>query len=183
LRRPWAPVLLMLLLPFAAGAAKQQPPPPDLPVEHLHPSGAFTFRTPKDWQVAVSPTNPNAIETGAGGLLVRFIFSEGENGYDSLHVDCMLNRLAPEMEQEPRIRYEYDFLSGVVGNRRVLDSAFEVRYLKPIAGYTVWRQRNVTLVGAGQSLCAISYAPAPVWKKSKEARALLDAVLSSVTFR
>jgi hypothetical protein len=183
LRRPWALVLLVMLLPVASLAAKREAPPPDLPSEHVHPSGAFTFRTPRDWQVVVSPKDPNAVETGGGGLLVRFIFRAGEDGFDSLHVDCMLERLAPEMEQEPRVRYEYDFLSGVVGNRRVLDSAFEVRYLKPIGGYTTWRQRNVTLVGAGQSLCAISYAPAPVWKKSKEARALLDAVLSSVTFR
>ncbi len=66
------------------------------------------------------------METGGGGVLVRFLYRDGENGYDSLHVDCMLERLAPEMEQEPRIRYEYDFLSGVVGDRRILDSAFEV---------------------------------------------------------
>jgi hypothetical protein len=38
-------------------------------------------------------------------------------------------------------------------------------------------------VGLGESICLISYAPMPVWKKSKEARALLDAVLSSVTFK
>ena len=41
----------------------------------------------------------------------------------------------------------------------------------------------MTVVGGGHSLCAVSYAPAPVWKKSKEARALLDAILGSVTFR
>jgi hypothetical protein len=123
------------------------------------------------------------VETGGGGVLVRFIYRDGENGYDSLHVDCMLERLAPEMEQEPRIRYEYDFVSGVVGERRILDSAFEVKYLKPIGGYADWRQRNVTIVGAGQSICAISYAPVPMWKKSKAVRALLDAVLASLVFK
>jgi hypothetical protein len=87
------------------------------------------------------------------------------------------------MEQDPRIRYEYDFLSGVFGDRRGLDSAFIVKYNAPIAGYREWRQRNVTLVGAGESLCAISYAPLPVWKKSPATRALLDGILASVTFR
>ena len=183
MRRPWALVLLAVCVPVAAAAGKQQEAPPSLPAEHVHPSGAFTYRTPADWKVAVSPTNPNAIETGANDLLVRLIFRDGENGYDSLHVDCMLVRLAPEMEQEPRIRYQYDFVSGLLGNRRVLDSAFEVRYLKPIAGHIAWRQRNVTMVGEGQSLCAISYAPVDVWKKSKAVRTLLDAVLASVTFR
>jgi hypothetical protein len=183
LRTPWAQVLLVMLLPVVAAGGKKEAPPPKLPVERVHPSGVFTYKTPADWQVAVSPNDPNAIETGGGGLLVRLIAHHGENGYDSLHVDCMLDRLAPETEQEPRIRYEYDFLGGQLGERRVLDSAFEVRYLKPIGGYTAWRQRNVTIVGLGESVCLISYAPMPVWKKSKEARALLDAVLSSVTFK
>ena len=59
--------------------------------------------------------------------------------------------------------------------RRPYDSA--------VHGHKEWRQRNVTVVGGGHSLCAISYAPAPLWKKSKETRALLDAVLASVTLR
>jgi hypothetical protein len=41
----------------------------------------------------------------------------------------------------------------------------------------------VTIVGNGSSLCAITYAPLPLWKKSAPTRALLDAVLGSVTFR
>jgi hypothetical protein len=41
----------------------------------------------------------------------------------------------------------------------------------------------VTIVGNGSSLCAITYAPLTVWKKSAPTRALLDAVLASVTFR
>lgn len=183
MRRLWILVLLAALVPVAAAAGKPDEAPPNLTHEHVHPSGKFTFKTPEDWRVEPSPTDPNAVETGGGGVLVRFLYRDGENGYDSLHVDCMLERLAPEMEQEPRIRYEYDFLSGVVGDRRILDSAFEVRYLKPIGGYTEWRQRNVTLVGAGQSVCAISYAPLPIWKKSKSVRALLDGVLASMVFR
>jgi hypothetical protein len=183
LRRSCATALIVALFgPPAWGGGTEASPPP-LTQEHVHPSGAFTFKTPADWQVQQSPTNPYAIEAGGGGLLVRFIFRREEVGYDSLHVDCMLERLASEMEQDPRIRYEYDFVSGVFGDRRGLDSAFVVTYNNPIAGYREWRQRNVTLVGAGQSLCAISYAPLPVWKKSRATRALLDGILASVTFR
>jgi hypothetical protein len=176
--------ILVALLPAgtAAGGKKPDPAPP-LPREHVHPSGAFTFRTPEAWRVEASTTNPDAIEVGGDGLLVRFLYYKGDRGYDSLHVVCMLERLAGEMEQEPQVKYEYDFVGGVAGDRRALDSAFVVTYLQPIAGYTEWRQRNVTLVGPGQSLCAISYAPAPLWKKSSSIRALLDAVLGSVVFR
>jgi hypothetical protein len=176
--------LLVGLLPALASAGGKKPEaPPPLPQEHLHPSGAFTFKTPEDWKVAASPTNPDAIELGGGGVLIRFIFRPEEQGFDSLHVLCMLERLAGEMEQAPQVKYEYDFVGGAFGERRGLDSAFVVTYLKPIGGYTEWRQRNVTLVGAGQSLCAISYAPLAVWKKSPAVRALLDAVLGSVVFK
>jgi hypothetical protein len=41
----------------------------------------------------------------------------------------------------------------------------------------------VTVVGGGHSLCAISYAPKPLWKKTKDTRVLLDAILASVTLR
>jgi len=182
--RRWNLALFVALLPAlaSAGGKKAEPAPP-LTKEHLHPSGAFTFKTPDDWTVATSPNNPDAIETGGGGLLVRFLFRPEEQGYDSLHVICMLERLAPEMEQAPQVKYEYDFVGGAFGERRGLDSAFVVTYLKPIAGYTEWRQRNVTLVGAGQSLCAITYAPLPLWRKSASVRALLDGVLGSVVFK
>jgi hypothetical protein len=182
--RRWSVALLVALLPaFASAGGKKPEAPPPLPQEHLHPSGAFTFRTPEDWKVAPSPTNPGAIEAGGGGLLVRFLFRPEEQGFDSLHVVCMLERLASEMEQAPQVQYEYDFVGGALGDRRGLDSAFIVTYEKPISGYTQWRQRNVTIVGAGQSLCAISYAPLPVWRKSAATRALLDAVLGSVVFK
>ena len=35
-------------------ALAEDPQPPELPFEHVHPSGVFTFRTPQDWKVAVS---------------------------------------------------------------------------------------------------------------------------------
>ena len=69
------------------------------------------------------------------------------------------------------------------GKAGALGSACDSRADKPILGQRQWRQRNVTIVGNGSSLCAITYAPLPLWKKSAPTRALLDAVLGSVTFR
>jgi len=172
---------LVLLLATALGAA-EPPPVPPLPRQHTHPSGAFSFSTPEDWTVERPTPYSDAIQAQGGGLLVRFVFQRGDVGYDSLHVTCMLERLAGPMETEPGVRYEYDFVSGELGDRRVLDSAFAVRYDQPILGHREWRQRNVTVVGDGQSLCAISYAPLKVWKRSPATRALLDAILASVVF-
>jgi hypothetical protein len=122
-------------------------------------------------------------QVSGDGLIVRFLYRPTEAGYDSLHVACMLERLAGPMDTEPQVSYEYDFLGGAVGNMRVLDSAFVVRYDHPVLGDKVWRQRNVTLVGGGRSLCVIAHAPARRWKKSSEVRAVLDAIVASVTFR
>jgi hypothetical protein len=52
-----------------------------------------------------------------------------------------------------------------------------------LRGHQEWRQRTVTIVGGGVSLCIMTYAPARVWKKSKDARAALDAVVTSVVLR
>jgi hypothetical protein len=156
----------------------------DLVTEHSSPSGAFTFRTPADWAVENSASQPETINAKGGGVRVRFVHLPGDYGYDSLHGACMLERLAPPAETSPVVKYEYDFVGGPVGgDRRALDSAFTVRYDNAIDGQKEWRQRNVTVVGGGHSLCAVSYAPAPLWKKSKETRALLDSILASVTFR
>ena len=158
-------------------------PPPTLETEHHSPSGAFTFRTPPDWVVENGAQEPETINASGSGVRVRFVHRPGDYGYDSLHGACMLERLAPPMETSPIIKYEYDYVGGPVGDRRALDSAFVIRYDNPVHGHKEWRQRNVTVVGGGHSLCAVSYAPSPLWKKSKETRALLDAVLSSVTLR
>jgi hypothetical protein len=156
---------------------------PALPVEHQHPSGAFSFRTPEGWVAGPVEGQPDLFEARGPETFVRFRYEERESGFDSLHVTCMELRLAGPMETEPHVKYEHDFLSGMIGNRRVLDSAFVVGYDKPQRGSSVWRQRNVTVVGEGESLCAISYAPAARWKKSKPLREELDAVLMSVVFK
>jgi hypothetical protein len=177
-------ILAVSLWPGAAWAGKKpSPQPPPLPQDHKHPSGAFSFRTPEGWTVATSTANPDMTEARGGDLMVRFLYRRGEGGLDTTHVDCMMERLAGPMVAEPQVMYEYDFKGGVLANRGALDSAFVVTYDEPIQGQRAWRQRNLTLVGAGETLCIMTYAPAVVWKKSPETRALLDAVLGSITFR
>ena len=163
-------------------AGEKEPKPLELPMKHPHPSGRFTFRTPEGWKKVASPYDQNDIEVSNGVLTVRYLFSYGEVGYDSLHVTCMLERLAPAMKQMPQVEYEYDFRMGVYGPIRVLDSAFVVSYDEPIGGYHAWRQRNLTLVGDGMSLCVITYAPHTRWEESKEMQALVKALAESVTF-
>ena len=38
------------------------------------------------------------------------------------------------------------------------------------------------MVGEGESVCVIAYAPLAVWKKSKPARNLLTSVVESIRF-
>jgi hypothetical protein len=168
-----------------AAAATRVPEPPVLAAQHTSPSGAFTFRTPANWVVKSNAEQPETVNAEAeSGLRVRFVYRSGEHGYDSLHGACMLERLAPPSETSPVIKYEYDYIGGEIGNdRRALDSAFLIRYDSPVHGHKEWRQRNVTVVGGGHSLCAISYAPKSLWKKGNETQALLDAILSSVNLR
>jgi hypothetical protein len=175
--------LLALLVPVPAWAGtKSKLAPPDLPTEHASPSKAFSFRTPADWKVDSSGTAPEVVQAQGGGVLVRFVHRAEEVGYDGLHVDCMLQRLGSSpLESEPQVEYEYDFVSSQIGSRRALDSAFRLRYEKPVLGSREWRQRNITLVGGGESLCVIAYCPTGVWKKSPETRALLNGVLASIT--
>ena len=183
MRRLLGGSLIGVLAAASGWAADKRKEPPALSREHRHPSGAFTFRTPEDWAVQAAASDPSALQAGAGNLAVRFLYHPGEAGYDSLHVSCMLDRLAGPMAQEPEVKYEYEFVSSVSGHLRSLDSAFQIRYDAPILGHRVWRQRTLTVVGSGHSVCIISHVPASVWKKSRETRALLDAVLASVTFR
>ncbi len=177
MRRTRLTLAWLLALPVSAASK-----PPALPLEHPHPSGAFSFRTPAGWAARSLEGQPDVLEARGDGLLVRFYFKPQEIGLDALHVTCMDMRLLGPMETAPQVRYEYDFVGGALGNRRVLDSAFEVRYDRAVDGALEWRQRNVTIVGEGQSLCATFHAPRGRWKKA-ETRALLDAVLASVWFR
>jgi hypothetical protein len=181
LTRALAVLLMAVPLPAAAGKKKQPAPPPALVGEHQHPSGAFRFRTPEGWSVGPLSGRPEAIEAWEGSIRIRFVYQPGEAGLDSLHVNCMLERLSGPMDMQPGVKYEYDFLGGPVGQARALDSAFTVNYDAPIQGSQSWRQRTLTVIGGGHSLCLNSFVPAAVWKRSPEARAATEAVLASVT--
>jgi len=176
----WPRVALVAALALPASTAEKKAP--TLPAEHVHPSGAFSFRTPAGWTSKMLQDKSDVLEASGDGLLVRFYFRPQEIGLDSLHVMCMDMRLLGPMETSPQVKYEHDFVGGALGERKLLDSAFEVRYDREVNGASDWRQRNVTIVGLGTSLCASSHAPRARWKKS-ETRALLDAVLASVRFR
>lgn len=171
----------LLLVPAALGAAPKEVPP-TLTVEHWNASHTVRFKTPAGWTVTSTPGQAELTEARGEGMIVRLVRREGELGLDSIHVECMLVRLAGPMETQPQVDYEYDFVGGEVEGRRALDSAFVVHYDKPIESEQNWRQRNLTLVGEGESVCVVTYAPAPLWKKSKAARKLLTSIVESVRF-
>jgi hypothetical protein len=170
----------LLLAPVPAGAGEDAPSV--LVAEHRNAAQTFTLRTPEDWVVESSPGQPEITEARGGSLVVRVLRREGELGLDSYHVQCMQERLADPMKAAPQVDYEYDFQHGWIGEREALDSAFVVHYDEPVEGHKDWRQRHVTVIGKGESVCVIGMAPRRVWKKSKEDRALLNLVMTSVRF-
>ena len=166
----------------AADKKASAPPPQSLTEEHWNASRTLSLRTPGTWQVRSAAGQPELTEARGDGLVLRVLRREGELGLDSLHVECMLVRLASAMDTFPQVDYEYDFVGGQLGERRALDSAFVVHYDEPVEGARDWRQRNITVVGEGESVCVVAYAPVAVWKKSKPARNLLTSVLESIRF-
>jgi hypothetical protein len=174
--------LLALLCATPVAAARKEASPPPLPSEHRHPSGAFTIRTPEGWRVEPAPDDPDVLVASGDRIVLRFVYRDGEVGLDSLHSSCMTERLTPLMDVQPNVEYEYDFVGGVILENRALDSAFVVRYDRPVQGEKVWRQRNVTVVGGGRSLCVVTHAPLSDWKKKADTRRLADAVMGSLAF-
>ena len=173
----------LLLVPAPLGAkAPSRSASVSLSNEHRNSTESFRFRTPSSWMVETLKEEPELLEARGDGVLMRFLHRPQEAGYDGLHADCMLERLTEAMDMEPQVRYEYDFVSWEEGPHRALDSAFDVIYDRPVLGHKQWRQRNLTVVGNGQSLCVITYCPAGLWKKSAETRSLLGAVVKSVEF-
>lgn len=173
----------LVTLPVAALAGEKGGSIPALTEQHANAASTVRFRTPAGWTVTKGTGMPEVTEARGGGLILRVLWRDGEIGLDALHVECMLVRLASENLSAPDVQYEYDFLSGSLGARRALDSAFVVRYDEPIDGARDWRQRNVSVVGEGESVCIVGYGPMPAFKKSKALRGLLDAVITSVEFR
>jgi hypothetical protein len=150
---------------------------------HTNASQTLRFRTPPGWKVETREGEPEITEARGGGLILRLVRRAAYLGLDSLHVDCMLIRLADDAHTNPVVEYEYDFVGGALAEREVLDSAFVVHYDEAIEGSRDWRQRNVSVAGQGESVCVIGYGPAGTLRRSKPSRALLDAVMASVEFR
>lgn len=169
-----AAAVLLALAPLARGGS----PAPVLSEEHRHPSGAFTFRLPEGWTVR-DGARPGTIEASSGELRVRFVWQKLDLGVDIAHSTCMLERPVPGQPSEAQTSYEYDFLSGTVGDRQVLDSAFKIQYDAPVQGHKEWRQRNLTVIGQGETLCVVSFVPKAEAKKSRQ---VMDAIATSVTF-
>jgi hypothetical protein len=186
-RSRWCLLLLASVAGFTAppahAAAKRRLPDSEpLTQERTHPSGAFSFRIPDSWTAGAVPDDPDILEATGDDLIVRFWYRAGEVGYDSLHATCMLQRLWGHMDADPEVGYEYDYIGGAFGSRRALDSAFVVNYETPFRGHRKWRQRNLTIVGGGHSLCLVAHAPVALWKKP-QTRSLLEAVFANVKFR
>jgi hypothetical protein len=151
--------------------------------EHTHPSGAFRIRVPAGWAVGEAKNDPGTLQAAGDGMVVRFVYRAGDAGYDAFHGICISERLAGKPGEAPATRYEYDYVDGAYGDRRSLDSAFFVEYDEEVMGQRKWRQRNLTVVGGGDSLCIVAFAPVSVWNKSSDARAVLEAVVQNVKFR
>ena len=169
----------LLLLPVVL-AAGQKNAVPTLTEEHWNGSKTLLFKTPAGWTVKDTPGDLEQTEARGDGMILRLVRRQGELGLDSLHVECMMLRLAGPMETAPHVDYEYDFVGGAVAGRRALNSAFVVEYDEPQDGERKWRQRNLTVVGNGESVCIVGYVPNGVWKKSSAARKLLTSLVESV---
>jgi len=172
-------VCLALVLPSISSVAEAGRGTADSTKEHIDPTRSFTFRAPSHWEV--SSPSPNVLEAEGDAMVVRFLFHQGEQGFDSLHVSCMQNRLVDSLETDPHVDYEYDFLQAEAGPMRLLDSAFKTRYDEPVRGHKEWRQRNLTLVSPVGSLCVIAFCPAKLWKDKN--KTVLNGVVSSVSTR
>ena len=168
-----------VLLPPAVGAGEKEAVPV-LAEEHWNAAHTFSFRTPAGWTVTSKPGDVEATEARGDGVIFRMLRRPGGFGLDATHADCMLARLAGPMDTHPGADYEYDFIGGEIAGHRALDSAFAVEYDAPIEGERKWRQRNLTLVNDAESLCVITYAPQPLFKKSKTARKLLTSLVESL---
>jgi len=168
----------VLSIPVALGAGEKEPSP--LTDEHWNAARTLSFKTPAGWNVSSKPGDLELTEARGDGLIVRILRRPGELGLDSLHVECMLVRLAPPMETHPHVEYDYDFVGGQLAGRRALDSAFVVEYDVPVDGEKKWRQRNLTLVNDNESVCVVTYAPNLVWKENKAARKLLTSIVESL---
>jgi hypothetical protein len=177
-----AGLLVLTVGPSAATLRAETKTKPDLPREHRIGSSSATFRTPDSWVISVlAGENPEVVTADGGEIAVRFLRWDSELGLDSLHVMCLVERMAEPVALDPTLKYEYEFLGGERSDRRILDTAYAVHYAAPVKGFAEWRHRVVTLVGKGEGLCVVAFCPVPLWKRSSKTRDLLKSVVSSVS--
>ena len=153
-----------------------------LALDHWNSSRTLRFKTPEGWVVQNTPGQVELTEARGDGMRLRLVRWPMDMGLDSTHSDCMLQRLAGPMETSLDVRYEYDFVGGEIGERRALDSAFVVEYDAAIDGDKKWRQRNLTVVGAGESVCIITYVRNSMFKKSSAMKKFMTSLVQGVTF-
>ena len=112
----------LLLVPAPLGAKASLPPATvSLSNEHRNASESFRFRTPASWTVETLKESPELLEARGDGVLVRFLHRSQEAGYDSLHADCMLERLTEAMDMEPEVRVEALHTLGRFQERRKVE--------------------------------------------------------------
>jgi hypothetical protein len=176
-------VVLASLVALRAGvAAGEKIVIKPLAQEHWNGSRTLRFKTPEGWLVQNTSGQVELTEARGDGMRLRLLRWPMDMGLDSTHADCMLQRLAGPMETSLDVRYEYDFVGGEIGERRALDSAFVVEYDAVIDGDKKWRQRNLTVVGAGESVCIITYVRNSMFKKSSAMKKFMTSLVEGVTF-
>lgn len=176
-------VLLASLVALPAGvAAGEKIVVKPLAQEHWNGSRTLRFKTPEGWLVQNTSGQVELTEARGDGMRLRLVRWPMDMGLDSTHSECMLQRLAGPMETSLDVRYEYDFVGGEIGERRALDSAFVVEYDAVIDGDKKWRQRNLTIVGAGESVCIITYVRNGMFKHSSAVKKFLISLVEGVTF-
>jgi hypothetical protein len=111
----WGVCAGLCCFPAVAAAGKKGGSMPPLTEQHQNASATLRFHTPPGWTVETTEGVPEVTEARGDGLILRLVRRDGEVGLDTLHVDCMLVRLAAETAARPNVDYEYDFVSGAIG--------------------------------------------------------------------
>lgn len=173
--------LAVSALACSFAGADESPPP--LVQQHRLFDGAVMLQTPAGWQAAALTRRSDAVDVSGDGLVFRLSYQPTELPADAFHAQCMLERQAPALELDAEVNYEYEYVGGRLLGRAALDSAYRVRYDEEIQGAREWRQRSLSLVGGGASLCVVQMAPAREWKRSRALRDLAASVLAGFVLR
>ena len=177
LRRGSAAVSLAIFLSPALGWSRWKSlPPPELP--RTAQQSLRTRLVPDAVGLERHGEGRVARRRVGGDLGLRLVDRQGEQGLDSFHVDCMMERLAGPMETEPQVSLRVR-LHRRRGQRHTASSiprfVVTLRRRRPRAPAVAPAQR----VAGGQRALAVrrGLRASDQWKKSAASRALLNAVL------